>query len=133
MAADGEGANCAVTVKVTGAANKADAHAAVRAIVDSPLVRTAFSGADPNWGRIVSAVGYSGARFKADKLKCGIAGVTVFRKGRPCKFNAAQLSRKMKGKQWQVDVDLGAGRCSDFCYTCDLSHGYVTINADYHT
>lgn len=133
MAADGEGATCAVIVTVTGAAKDAEAHGAVRAIVDSPLVRTAFSGADPNWGRIVSAIGYSGVRFKADKLKCKIAGVTVFRNGRPCKFNAAGLSKKMKAKQWQVEVDLGAGRFSDFCYTCDLSHGYVTINADYHT
>ncbi len=133
IAADGEGATCAVTVRVTEAANPREARQAVRAIVDSPLVRCAFFGADPNWGRIVSAIGYSGARFHPEKLSCKVAGVTVFRNGRPAAFNRSQLSRKMKARQWQVHVCLGAGKYEDFCYTCDLSHGYVSINADYHT
>jgi len=133
IAADGEGATCMVTVRVRGAANPKDAYAAVRKIVESPLVRCAFNGADPNWGRIVSAVGYSGAKFNAHKLSCKIAGVTVFRAGKPYRFNTPALSRKMKAKQWDVLVDLGVGRCEDFCYTCDLSRGYVRINADYHT
>lgn len=133
IAADGEGAACMVTVRVQGAANNQDAYAAVRKIVESPLVRCAFNGADPNWGRIVSAVGYSGAKFHAHKLSCKIAGVPVFRAGKPCRFHAAALSRKMKARQWDVLVDLGVGRCQDFCYTCDLSRGYVRINADYHT
>jgi len=133
IAADGEGATCMVTVRVRGAASSSDAYAAVRKIVESPLVRCAFNGADPNWGRIVSAVGYSGAKFDPRKLTCSIAGVPVFRAGTPCRFNAAALSRKMKNKQWDVLVDLGAGRYQDFCYTCDLSRGYVRINADYHT
>jgi len=133
MAADGEGATCAVTVRIKGARTQHEAHLALRAIADSPLVRCAFNGADPNWGRIVSAVGYSGARFSENKLSCKIAGTTVFRTGRPCKFNVGLLSRRMKTKKWQVEVDLGLGRFSDFCYTCDLSDGYVKINADYHT
>ena len=133
MAADGEGARCAVTVRVVGAASRPDARRAVRAIVDSPLVRCAFHGADPNWGRIVSAVGYSGARVDLDKLSCRIAGSSVFRNGRPCRFDPAALSKKMMGKQWTVVVDLGAGRFEDFCYTCDMSADYVRINADYHT
>ncbi|MCF7956907.1 MAG: bifunctional glutamate N-acetyltransferase/amino-acid acetyltransferase ArgJ [Phycisphaerae bacterium] len=133
IAADGEGARCAVTVRLTGAATKAQAHKAIRAIVDSPLVRTAFNGADPNWGRIVSAVGYSGARFDPAKLLCKIAGTTVYENGGPCAFDAAVLSRKMKKKYWEIDVDLAIGTCDDFCYTCDLSHGYITINAEYHT
>ena len=133
MAADGEGATRAVTVKLAGAATKRQARHALRAIVDSPLVRTAFNGADPNWGRIISAVGYSGAKFDSDKLACRIAGVTVFRNGRPARFDAVSLSKKMKAKQWSVEVDLAVGRHGDFCYTCDLSHGYISINADYHT
>jgi len=133
IAADGEGATCMVTVRVQGAANNQDAYAAVRKIVESPLVRCAFNGADPNWGRIVSAVGYSGTKFNVHKLSCKIAGVPVFRAGKPCRFNAQALSLKMKAKQWDVVVDLGVGRCKDFCYTCDLSRGYVRINADYHT
>ena len=133
MAADGEGARCAVTVRVAGAASRRDARQAVRAIVDSPLVRCAFHGADPNWGRIVSAVGYSGARVNLEKLSCRIAGSSVFRNGRPSRFNAVALSKKMMGKQWTVVVDLGAGRFEDFCYTCNMSGDYVRINADYHT
>ncbi|MBN1844815.1 MAG: bifunctional glutamate N-acetyltransferase/amino-acid acetyltransferase ArgJ, partial [Sedimentisphaerales bacterium] len=133
IAADGEGATCMVTVRVRGAASTSQARAAVRAIVDSPLVRCAFHGADPNWGRIVSAVGYSGARLDADRLRCTIAGVCVFRAGRPCRFDAAGLQRKMRAAQWTVEVDLAVGRREDFCYTCDLSRGYIRINADYHT
>ncbi|MBI9017859.1 MAG: bifunctional glutamate N-acetyltransferase/amino-acid acetyltransferase ArgJ [Phycisphaerae bacterium] len=133
IAADGEGATCAVTVRVNSAATAKDATKAVRAIVDSPLVRTAFNGADPNWGRIVSAVGYSGAKFDLSKLTCKIAGKVVYRNGQPVKFDPATLSAKMKHPAWLVEVDLGAGQASDFCYTCDLSKGYVTINADYHT
>ena len=133
MAADGEGATAAITIRVTGAASPKDARKAVRAIADSPLVRTAFNGADPNWGRIVSAVGYSGARFEPEKTVCKIAGTVVFRNGRPSRFDADKLSKKMKGKQWDVVVELGLGSADDFCYTCDLSREYVTINADYHT
>lgn len=133
LAADGEGATCAVVVRVRRAARQSDATAAVRAIVDSPLVRCAFNGADPNWGRIVSAVGYSQARIDPSLLACRIAGTWVFRKGRPCTFDAAGLSRKMKAKSWAVEVDLGLGRFEDFCYTCDMSRDYVAINADYHT
>ena len=133
IAADGEGASCMVTARVKGARNAQDARAALRAIVDSPLVRCAFNGADPNWGRIISAVGYSSAQFNEAKLSCKIAGVAVFSRGKPCRFNAAQLSRKMKTRQWTVEVDLGLGRFEDFCYTCDLSKEYIAINADYHT
>ncbi len=133
MAADAEGATCTVKVIVTGAATKADANRAVRTIVDSPLVRSAFHGADPNWGRIVSAVGFSGARFREEKLTCKIAGTAVYRNGRPVRFDARALSKKMKDKSWIVELDLGVGKHEDFCYTCDLSEEYVTINADYHT
>ena len=133
IAADGEGANCMISIFVKGGKSAADANKALRAISDSPLVRCAFNGADPNWGRITSAVGYSGAKFDVDKLVCKIAGTTVFRKGRPTKFDAPALSEKMKGKEWTVEVDLGAGKHEDFCYTCDMSKEYVAINADYHT
>ena len=133
IAADGEGATCAITIRVNGAANPKEARAAVRAIVDSPLVRCAFNGGDPNWGRIVSAVGYSGAKFNEAKLTCKIAGTTVFRNGRPAAFDAKALSRQMKQPRWEVAVDLAVGKAVDFCYTCDLSREYVSINADYHT
>jgi len=133
LAADGEGAHCTIIIRVKGAATARDARLAVRAISDSPLVKTAFYGNDPNWGRIISAIGYSGAKFHNQKLKCTIAGTCVFRNGQPCLFDPASLSTKMKAKKWSVDVDLGCGSHQDFCYTCDLSREYVTINADYHT
>jgi len=133
IAADGEGATRMVTICVTGAATARDARAAVRAITDSPLVRCAFNGADPNWGRIISAVGYCGAHFEPDALQCRIAGHCVYRDGRPRPFKAAAVSKKMQQDDWAIEVDLGAGSCHDFCYTCDLSGQYVHINADYHT
>ena len=133
MAADGEGATKMVTLRLKGAKSNSDATLALRAIADSPLVRTAFHGADPNWGRIISAVGYSGAAFDPDKTSCRIAGVTVFSKGRPTAFDPKALSKTMKQKQWDVLVDLHNGSGEDFCYTCDLTRDYITINADYHT
>ncbi len=133
IARDGEGATRAITIRVKSASNAGDARKAVRAIADSPLVRCAFHGADPNWGRIVSAVGYSQAAFDESKMTCKIAGIMVYRNGRPTQFNADQVSEKMKGENWDVVVDLGVGECDDLCYTCDLSREYITINADYHT
>jgi len=133
LAADGEGATCMIKVSVTGAKTRNDARRAVRAIVDSPLVRCAFNGADPNWGRIVSAVGYSEVTFVASKLSCKICQDVVYKNGKPASFNPSSLSKKMRKKKWEVEVNLGAGKQSDFCYTCDLSKQYVTINADYHT
>jgi glutamate N-acetyltransferase/amino-acid N-acetyltransferase len=133
LAADGEGATCMIKVIVKGAKSTSDARRAVRAIVDSPLVRCAFNGGDPNWGRIISAVGYSEVTFIESKLSCKICKDVVYKNGKPVPFNARLLAKKMKQKQWEVEVYLGAGKQSDFCYTCDLSKQYVTINADYHT
>ncbi len=133
MAADGEGATRSMKLCVTGAATVREAHKAVRALSDSPLVRTAFHGADPNWGRIISAIGNSGANFDPEKLSCKIVDTFVYRRGMPAKFNAVVLSKKMKAKYWEVHVDLGVGQQDDFCYTCDLTRGYIAINADYHT
>ena len=133
IAADGEGASQMVSIKIRSCLSKKDAHKALRAIADSPLVKCAFHGADPNWGRIISAVGYSGAKFDPKKIGCKIAGVTVFKNATPTKFDPKTLSKKMKNKQLLVEVDLAAGKFNDFCYTCDLSGEYVKINADYHT
>jgi glutamate N-acetyltransferase/amino-acid N-acetyltransferase len=133
IAADGEGATRQVTVRVKRAASAADARKAVRTITASPLVRCAFFGADPNWGRVISAVGYSGADFNWEQLACRMAGTWVFRHGRPVRFDRQKVQQAMTGKQWEVEVDLGVGDHEDWCYTCDLTHGYVTINAEYHT
>ena len=133
MALDAEGATRMFTVVVEGAANKADAAKAARAVADYPLVKCAVHGADPNWGRIICAAGSCGVKLNPDKLSCKIGDITVFKNGRPMKFDAKKVSRIIRQREHTITLNLGAGRVSDFCYGCDLSKGYVTINADYHT
>ena len=133
MALDAEGATKMFTVVVKGAATKADASKAARAVANYDLVKCAVHGSDPNWGRIICAVGSAGVKLSPDKLSCKIGKVTVFRNGQPAVFNAAAVSRIISAKEHTITVDLGSGKCSDFCYGCDLSREYIKINADYHT
>ena len=133
MALDAEGATRMFKVVVTGAATKADAAKACRAIADYPLIKCAVHGGDPNWGRIICAVGSVGVKFKLEKLTCRLGPVTVFRNGSPCKFDAKKAGKVVSQTEHTISVELGAGRISDFCYGCDLSAEYVSINADYHT
>jgi len=133
MALDAEGATRMFTVVVKGAAAKTDAAKAARAVADYPLVKCAVHGADANWGRIICAVGSCGVRLNGDKLSCKIGDITVFRNGRVVKFDAKKASRVIAQPEHTITVDLGVGKFSDFCYGCDLSKEYVTINADYHT
>lgn len=133
MAADAEGATRIFKVVVNGAATKSDARRCARAIADYDLVKCAIHGADPNWGRIVCAAGSCGAKLNPQKLTCKIGNVAVLRNGRPLKFNAEAVSRIIAAKEHTITVGLGAGKATDFCYGCDLSREYVTINADYHT
>jgi len=133
MALDAEGASRMFKVVVTGAVNKAEAAKAARAVADYDLVKCAVHGADPNWGRIIGAVGSCGVKLNTAKLSCKIGDVTVFRNGRPAKFNAAKASKIIRRREHTITINLGAGKNGDFCYGCDLSKAYVTINADYHT
>jgi glutamate N-acetyltransferase/amino-acid N-acetyltransferase len=133
MAHDGEGVTRIFKVIVNGAATKAQAAKAARAVADYPLVKCAVHGGDPNWGRIICAVGSSGVKLNADKLSCKLDDVTVFRNGAPQKFDAKKASKVVSQKEHRITVDLGAGKASDFCYGCDLTAEYVSINADYHT
>jgi len=133
MALDAEGATRMFKVVVNGAATRADAERASRAVADYPLVKCAINGGDPNWGRIISAVGSVGVKLNPDKLSCKLGSVTVFANGAPKKFNAAKVSEIISRTEHTITVDLGAGKSSGFCYGCDLSKGYVRINADYHT
>ncbi len=112
---------------------KEQALIAARAVANYDLVKCAIHGGDPNWGRIICAVGSSGVKLNSDKLTCSIGGVTVFRNGQPVNFDPKQVSRIIRQKEHTIVVNLGAGKYSDFCYGCDLSREYVTINADYHT
>ncbi|MBN1796226.1 MAG: bifunctional glutamate N-acetyltransferase/amino-acid acetyltransferase ArgJ [Sedimentisphaerales bacterium] len=133
MAADAEGATRIFKVIVNGAASKTDAAEAARAVVDYDLVKCAVHGADPNWGRIICAVGSCGVKLNIEKLSCKIGNTTVFKNGKPAKFNAKAVSKIISRKEHTITIELGAGKVSDFCYGCDLSRDYIKINADYHT
>ncbi len=134
IAFDGEGATKLVRVRVSGAASAADARKAAMAIANSPLVKTAIHGGDPNWGRFVSAAGYSGARMRADRCTCQVGKVTVFKNGQPTQVHLGTVQQAMKHSELDITVDLGTGRAfACRVYTCDLSRQYITINADYHT
>ncbi|MGB2809208.1 MAG: bifunctional glutamate N-acetyltransferase/amino-acid acetyltransferase ArgJ [Sedimentisphaerales bacterium] len=133
MALDAEGATRKFKVVVKGAATKADAAKASRAVADYPLVKCAVHGGDPNWGRIICAVGSAGVRLNPDKLSCKLGHITVFKNGGPRKFDAKKASKVISQTEHTITIDLGVGNMSDFCYGCDLSKEYVTINAEYHT
>ncbi len=133
MALDAEGATRMFKVVVKGAATKADAAKASRAIADYPLIKCAIHGGDPNWGRIICAVGSAGVKLNPDKLTCKLGPITVFKNGAPSKFDTKKASRVVSQTEHTITVDLGAGKMDDFCYGCDLSAEYVRINADYHT
>ncbi len=134
IAADGEGATRVVEVAVRGAKTPADAHHVARTIAVSPLVKTAIHGGDPNWGRIVQALGTTTARFEERRVRVHIGPVCVFRRGEPVRdVSLAKVSRLMKAPHVSIAVDLAAGRCDDRVLTCDLSREYVAINADYTT
>ncbi|MHC4283993.1 MAG: bifunctional ornithine acetyltransferase/N-acetylglutamate synthase [Planctomycetota bacterium] len=133
MALDAEGATRIFKVVIEGAATKADAAKAARAVADYPLVKCAVRGGDPNWGRIICAVGSAGVRLNPDKLSCKLGHITVFKNGGPRKFDAKKASKVISQTEHTITVDLGVGKSSDFCYGCDLSKEYVKINADYHT
>ena len=133
IVADGEGATRVVEVRVEGARTEAEAALAARAVANSPLVKCAVHGGDPNWGRTVSAVGYSGAAFDADKLRHWIGDELVFAGGMPTRYDLARCQEHMAGSRVLLRVDLGAGKAAYTCTTCDLSRDYVAINADYHT
>jgi glutamate N-acetyltransferase/amino-acid N-acetyltransferase len=133
IAADGEGATKVVKIVVSGATTVAAAKAMARAIANSPLVKCAMHGNDPNWGRIVSAAGYAGAAFDPDRASLKLQGVTVFRGGQPMRFDAGKTSELMKASEVVAELACGLGKGSATVWTCDLSKEYVTINADYHT
>ena len=131
---DGEGATKFVAVTVTGAATPEDACVAARTIANSALVKTAWFGGDPNWGRIIAAVGYSGAEVDDQKVDISFDGVAAIRNGCQCPgVSLAELAAIISRPSFSVKVELHQGAASDTVYTCDLSHEYVRINAEYMT
>ena len=134
MAADGEGATRFVTVTVKGAKTEKDAARAARAVAKSPLAKTSWFGRDPNWGRVLAAVGYSGAAVEDMKAEVFYDRVWAFRRGRIAdERQLAKLAAVMKKPSFTVTVDLHLGAAAASVYTCDFSLDYVHINADYTT
>ena len=134
MAADGEGATKFVTVTVKGAKTQKDAERAARAVAKSPLAKTSWFGRDPNWGRVLAAVGYSGAEVVAEKAEVFYGREWAFRRGKVADAaQLAKLAKVMKKPEFEVVVNLHLGDFESTIYTCDFSLDYVHINADYTT
>jgi glutamate N-acetyltransferase/amino-acid N-acetyltransferase len=133
IARDGEGAKRLVTVEVRGARTPSDADRVARAIANSPLVKTALAGADPNWGRIICAAGYSGAHFDPIKVDVIVNGLCLCRKGVDARFDEAAAHRQLDQKEVTLRIDLHAGKGTARLWSCDLTQEYITINASYRT
>ena len=130
----GEGASKLIEIRVAGAASPAAARRIGLAIGNSPLVKTAIAGEDANWGRIVMAVGKSGEKADRDRLAIRIGGVLVAERGHVHPdYREAQVVAHMKGQEIEIEVDVGVGRGRATVWACDLTHGYISINADYRS
>ena len=134
VARDGEGATKLVTVRVLRAPDDSAARKVAKTIAESPLVKTALFGNDPNWGRILAAAGRAGVPFDPKRATADLAGTRIFAEGTPTRFDGPALSQAMAAKEIEIVVDLGtSGSGTGTVYTCDFSYDYVRINAEYHT
>jgi len=133
IVADGEGAQRVIEIQVRGAKTEAAARRVGETIATSPLVKTAFAGGDPNWGRIYAAAGRSGVKFDPARVSIQMAGIPVLRRGQPLDFNERAASNRLLEKNVHIIVDLHAGRASARYWTCDFTAEYVRINASYRT
>jgi glutamate N-acetyltransferase / amino-acid N-acetyltransferase len=130
---DGEGASKLVTVEVRGAQSQADAERIARSIANSPLVKTAFFGCDPNFGRIAMAAGKAGVNFDPERLEVNLAGINIARRGALNVQALAEAGSRMKQPEFGLTLDLKMGKATARVTTCDLSYDYVKINAEYTT
>lgn len=134
IAADGEGAQKLIVIRTTGFRNADDATRVARAIANSPLVKTAIAGSDPNWGRILAAAGYSGVVFDPADVDIFLQGVQVCRRGLAMDFDEAALKQKLNGREVLAQLTLNAkGNGEARFFTCDLTEGYIQINGSYRT
>jgi glutamate N-acetyltransferase/amino-acid N-acetyltransferase len=130
----GEGATRLVTIDVTGARSDGEAKQAARVISNSPLVKTAIHGADPNWGRLIAAAGRAGVSFSLERARVQIGNTVLFENGRPFDERAPQASEHLRQRDISIEIDLGTGGTGTArMWTCDLSAEYVRINAEYRT
>ena len=134
---DGEGARCVVELNVVGAGDDSRAHQVAQVIALSPLCKTAFFGADPNWGRIIAAAGRSGVAFDPKRITLSLSdaeqSIALFAQGMPLTFDKARAEAMMQGARFRFDLDLKSGNGQSRVWTCDLGHNYVTLNAEYTT
>lgn len=131
---DGEGASKFIAISVSGAVSDESARTIGLAIANSPLVKTAIAGEDANWGRVVMAVGKAGEPADRDKLSIGFGGVWTAREGQPLPdYDEQPVADHLKGEEISITVDLGLGEGRATVWTCDLTHGYIAINADYRS
>jgi glutamate N-acetyltransferase/amino-acid N-acetyltransferase len=133
IVADGEGAQRVIQIEVRGAKTESAARQIARTIATSPLVKTAFAGGDPNWGRIFAAAGRAGVKFDPSRVDIQMAGVPVLRCGQPLDFNEREASNRLLQREVMVVMNLHAGRASARYWTCDFTAEYVRINASYRT
>ncbi len=134
IAADGEGARKLITIRASGFRSEDDARKVARAVAVSPLVKTAVAGSDPNWGRIVSAAGSSGAAFDPSRIDVYLQNVLVCRRGLAAEYNEEELKKSLDGKEVQIRLQYAAGGKGEARYfSCDLTEGYIQINASYRT
>ena len=131
---DGEGAQKLIQVNVTGANSKKSAHKIGLAIANSPLVKTAIAGGDANWGRVVMAVGKSGEKANPDKISVCFGKTIIAEKGAVVEgYDEAPVTEHLQGREIHITVDVGLGNGKSTVWTCDLTHGYIEINADYRS
>jgi glutamate N-acetyltransferase / amino-acid N-acetyltransferase len=130
---DGEGAQRVIEIEVRRASTAAAARRIGQTIATSPLVKTAFAGGDPNWGRIFAAAGRAGVKFDPHNVDIHMAAIPVLRRGQPLDFNERLASNRLLEKNVHIIVDLHAGKASARCWTCDFTAEYVRINASYRT
>lgn len=133
IAKDGEGATKLIEVLVQGAQNESDAYKVVSSISKSPLVKTAFFGEDANWGRIITAAGYSGAEFDPDLVDIFIGNLMVCRNGTALQFDENEAKKLLKSREIKITINLKRGKFSDRMWTCDFSYDYVKINGSYRS
>ena len=133
IAADGEGAQRVVEVHARGAATAEDAREVAETVGGSLLVRTAIAGGDPNWGRIVAALGRTRAAFAPDRIRIAVNDLPLFADGAPANTGLDVLAAAFRAPLVELRIDLAAGSCEDRFLTCDLTAEYVRINADYTT
>ncbi|MEW6750305.1 MAG: bifunctional glutamate N-acetyltransferase/amino-acid acetyltransferase ArgJ [Candidatus Latescibacterota bacterium] len=133
IARDGEGATKLIPIRVRGGRTEAEARQVGLSVANSCLVKTAVFGNDPNWGRILCAMGYAGVELDPEKVAVSLCGTPIYAQGRGRPFDKAALSQRMRALEVPIDIDLAAGEAESEVFTCDLSYDYVRINAEYTT